>query len=59
MRALWRFIAGDSRIAPIGIALALLAAALGRHFEWSAPSLEIVYVGLLAITLGASAFERP
>jgi len=59
VRALWRFIAGDSRIAPIGIALALLVGALGRHFEWPGPNLEVVYVGLLAITLGASAFERP
>ena len=58
MRALWRFIAGDSRIAPLGIAIAVLATALGRYLGWSGSSLAIVFCALLVVTLSASAFER-
>jgi hypothetical protein len=56
--AIWKFVAGDSRIAPLGIALALGAGALGVRLGWPGAATGAVLAGLLTLTLAAAAFER-
>ena len=58
MRALWDFVAGGSRVAPLGIALALGLTALALRLGWAAPALPWLYCGVLVATLVAAAFER-
>jgi hypothetical protein len=55
VKRVYKFIAGNSRITPIGVALAV-AAALGLRGAlgwWAAP----VYLGILLATLAASTCE--
>ena len=58
MLALWRFFAGDSRIAPAGIALALLLGRLGVHLGWSASLTAAAFSGALVVTLALAVRER-
>jgi hypothetical protein len=55
MKRVYKFIAGNSRITPIGIALAVVLAIVLRSAlgSWSAP----VYLGVLLLTLAASTRE--
>ena len=55
MNKIYKFIAGGSRVTPVGIAIAVAAALLLRSFahEWAAP----VYVAILLLTLAASTAE--
>lgn len=57
MKAAYEFLAGNSFVTPIGLALAVVAAyALLRwHNPYAAPAL----VSILLATLAASVFERP
>jgi hypothetical protein len=56
--ALWRFFAGDSRVAPLGIALALLLATLGTRLAWGAGITAAAFVATLVATLYLAARER-
>jgi hypothetical protein len=55
MKAAYKFIAGNSRITPIGIAIAAIAAAVLHQTLglWIAP----VYAAILLGTLAVSTFE--
>jgi len=57
VKSVYKFVAGNSLVTPIGIAIAAIAAfALRGNLRWwSAP----VYVALLLVTLAASTAERP
>jgi hypothetical protein len=55
--ALWRFFAGDSRIAPAGIAVALLSAALGVRLGFDHRLVAAAMTALLIATLGAACRE--
>ncbi len=55
---MWDFVAGGSRVTPFGIALALVLAAGGARFGWSAWACTALYVGALLATLAAAVFER-
>ncbi|MFN2448227.1 MAG: hypothetical protein ABR508_00330 [Candidatus Baltobacteraceae bacterium] len=55
MNGILKFVSGQSRVTPVGVAIALGAMlALGHRVPWAAP----LYLALLAITLVASTFER-
>lgn len=54
MKAAYKFVAGNSRFAPVGVAAALVAAWFLRGYAW-APE---VYVAILIATLSAATFER-
>lgn len=57
--AIWNFIAGESRLAPIGVAVAITATITLRHFFPSANSVvEMVFVATLATGLIAGVFEK-
>lgn len=55
MKRAYKFIAGNSVVAPIGIAAAVAAGLIFRHALgwWTAPA----YVGILLATLAATTFE--
>ncbi len=55
MKRAYRFIAGNSVVTPIGIAVAAIAIGVFRHDLgwWAAP----VYLGILLATLAAATFE--
>ncbi len=54
---IYDFIAGSSRVTPIGLFLAVVVALFAHSFLgiWAAP----VYLGILALTLILSTLERP
>ena len=55
MNAIFKFVAGNSRVTPVGVALAVLAAVLLSHrFAWIA----VLYPALLLGTLALSTLER-
>ncbi len=54
MNAIFKFIAGNSRVTPVGVILAAALAVLGHAESWIA----FAYVGVLLLTLAASTFER-
>ncbi len=56
MNRIYKFIAGNSRVTPIGITLAVALALTFRHAGdgWIAPA----YAAVLIVTLAASTFER-
>lgn len=55
MNRVYKFVAGNSRITPLGIAIALAAGLLCKNALgwWSAP----VYLAILAATLALSTLE--
>jgi hypothetical protein len=59
-QAIWKFIAGDSRLAPLGVAVAI-GVALGMHaaLPSGGGSLNgVVFVAVIAAGLVAGVFER-
>lgn len=59
LTALWEFVAGESRLAPIGLLVAVLtAAALVRAASPPGPVVGIVYVAIVVAALLAGVFER-
>lgn len=58
-RAVWDFIAGESRIAPLGVALAVAAVVLLRRYLPDGGHLtDFVFVACLAAGLIAGVFEK-
>lgn len=55
--AIYEFVAGNSRITPLGILVAVLAVLVVRHSGFATWS-PAVYLGLLVAALAASAFEK-
>lgn len=59
LAAIWDFIAGESRLGPLGLALAFAAAfALLRAPGVPGPLVGAVFAALVAAALAASVFER-
>ena len=54
MKAAYKFIAGNSRVTPVGVAIAMITGWLLRETAF-APE---VFVGILIATLSAATFER-
>jgi hypothetical protein len=54
MRAIYKFVAGNSRVTPVGIAVAVALALSLRHLGWWC---AVVYAGVLALTLAFSTRE--
>lgn len=52
MKRAYKFIAGNSRVTPLGIALAVALAVLLRHALgwWAAPCYLVLLLGTLAVT---------
>lgn len=59
MKRIWTFLVGDSRLAPIGVAVAVLAAlVLPRIVPASALFIGALYLAIVAATLVTAVFER-
>lgn len=59
LAAIWDFIAGESRLGPLGLALAFAAAlALLRAPGVPGPLVGLVFAAVIAAALAASVFER-
>ena len=57
MKAIYKFVAGNSRITPIGVAIAATAAALLARSNLRLAG-SIVFLIVLVLTLTASVFEK-
>lgn len=57
MKAIYKFVAGNSRVTPLGVALAAAAAGLMARSELRAAG-GIIFLGILVLTLTASVFEK-
>ena len=59
LRAIWEFIAGDSRRAPLAVALAIVVAVLlVRTAALHGAALGAIFALIIALGLTASVFER-
>ena len=59
LRAVWDFIAGESRLAPVGVAMAIVTALVLRQFGFNDGQLVGgAFVGLIARGRIAGVFER-
>ncbi len=59
LAALWDFIAGESRLGPLGLAAAFVAAlALLRAPGVPGALVGAVFAGIIAVALAVSVFER-
>lgn len=56
--AIWEFIAGDSRRAPLAVALAVLVAAVLLRSSISSGVVAATFAGIIALGLTAAVFER-
>ena len=56
-RAIWSFIAGDSRFAPLGVVLSLAVAYALQRSGAPPQAVECAFVALLLATLAAAVFE--
>ncbi len=57
LRAIWSFIAGDSRYAPLGIVLSLAVAYALQRSGAPPQAVEFSFVALLLATLAAAVLE--
>lgn len=55
MKQAYKFVAGNSRITPIGVAIAVVLALVFRHTPGWQPG--VVFLGTLLVTLAAATFE--
>ncbi|MDE2572408.1 MAG: hypothetical protein KGM44_07800 [bacterium] len=59
LEAIWAFVAGESRLAPLGVLIAIVAALLmGRFAPGNGALSGIVFVVIVAAGLVAGVFER-
>ncbi|MDB5072267.1 MAG: hypothetical protein JWM87_3378 [Candidatus Eremiobacteraeota bacterium] len=58
LAAIWEFIAGDSRRAPIAVAVAVLLAFVLLRSSVSSAVVAIAFAGVIALGLAAAVFER-
>ncbi|MDP9111524.1 MAG: hypothetical protein M3M96_07830 [Candidatus Eremiobacteraeota bacterium] len=57
MKAIYKFVAGNSRLTPVGVALAAIAALLLARGEQRVAA-SVVFLLILILTLTASVFEK-
>jgi hypothetical protein len=55
--AIWEFIAGDSRRAPLAVALAVVVAVALLRSSVSSAVVAAAFAGIIALGLAASVFE--
>jgi len=57
LAAIWEFIAGDSRRAPLAVALALIVAVALLHSGAPSGVVAMTFPAIIALGLGAAVFE--
>ncbi|HWT05209.1 MAG TPA: hypothetical protein VN224_05585 [Xanthomonadales bacterium] len=58
LAAIWEFIAGDSRRAPVAVALAVLVAAVLLRASVASGIVAATFACIIALGLAAAVFER-
>ncbi len=58
LAAIWEFIAGDSRRAPVAVALAVLIAVVMLRSSVSSGVVAATFAAVIALGLTAAVFER-
>lgn len=58
LAAIWEFIAGDSRRAPLAVALAVVLAVVLLRSSVSSVVVASAFAGVIALGLAAAVFER-
>ena len=58
LAAIWEFIAGDSRRAPVAVAVAVLAAVVMLRSSVGSGVVAATYACIIALGLAAAVFER-
>ena len=58
LAAIWEFIAGDSRRAPLAVALAVVLAVVLLRSSVSSAVVASAFAGVIALGLAAAVFER-
>jgi uncharacterized membrane protein YoaK (UPF0700 family) len=59
LRKAWQFVAGDSLLTPLAVAIAIAAVVLMHHFIPNAGAVsEVVFVGIIGLGIIAGVFER-
>ena len=58
LAAIWEFIAGDSRWAPMAVAFAVIAAVLLLRSSFSSTVAAAAFAAIIALGLTAAVFER-
>ena len=56
--AIWAFIAGDSRIAPAAVAVAVVVALIMLRSAAPNAAVALTFVGLIALGLAGAVFEH-
>jgi hypothetical protein len=58
LAAIWAFIAGDSKVGPLAVALALVVAIVLRQSPVASLVAGMAFAAIVALGLAASVFER-
>ena len=58
LAAVWEFIAGDSRRAPVAVALAIAVAVVLLRSSVSSTLVATAFAGIIALGLAGAVFER-
>jgi hypothetical protein len=58
LAAIWEFIAGDSRLAPLAVALAVAIAFVLLRSSVSSTVVATTFAAIIALGLAAAVFER-
>jgi hypothetical protein len=58
LAAIWEFIAGDSRLAPAAVALAVVVALVMLRSAMPSSAVAPAFAGIIALGLVAAVFER-
>jgi len=59
LASVWAFIAGDSKLGPLAVALALAVAVALRHSPVESIVAGAAFAAIVALGLAASVFEQP
>ena len=58
LAAVWEFIAGDSRFAPLAVAIAIAVAVVLLRSAAPSGAVAATFAGIIALGLAAAVFER-
>ena len=58
LAAIWEFIAGDSRLAPVAVAAAVLVAVVLLRTSVASGAVAATFACIIALGLAAAVFER-
>jgi hypothetical protein len=58
VKAVWNFIVGDSRLAPVAVVVAIVVAVVMLRAAMPSTGIAATFAGIIALGLAAAVFER-